>query len=52
MESGDFAVIGTDITDEANSKLPAGAGCGPGERIVRIPRSLLVRARADIPVTA
>lgn len=49
MESGDFAVIGADITDEATGSLPTGSGCGPGERVVRIPRTLLVRARAEIP---
>ena len=51
MESGDFAVIGADITDEAEGKMLPGSGCGPGERVVRIPRKLLVLARADIPAT-
>lgn len=50
LANGDFAVIGADITTAAN-QLPPGSGCGPGERMVRIPRALLVRARADIPVT-
>jgi hypothetical protein len=49
LDNGDFAVIGIDITDAARSKLPSTAGCGPDERIVRIPRNLLVSARADIP---
>ena len=49
LESGDFAIIGIDITDIAISKLPATAGCGPDERIVFIPRNLLVNAKADIP---
>jgi hypothetical protein len=48
LESGDFAVIGIDMTDAA-SKLPASASCGPDERIVRIPRNLLVNAKRDIP---
>jgi len=51
MESGDFAIIGTDITAEAQAKLLAGSGCGPGERIVRVPRKTLVLARPDIPAT-
>ena len=51
MESGDFAVIGTDITNEAREKLLVGSGCGPAERIVQIPRGTLVRARAEIPAT-
>ena len=49
LADGDFAVIGADITGEAAAKLPTGSGCGPGERIVRVPRALLVKARADIP---
>jgi len=48
LSDGSFAVIGSDITQE-KSKLPADAGCGPNERIVRIPRELLVRAKHDIP---
>ena len=49
LTTGDFAVVGTDITDEAADKLPPGGGCGPTERIVRVPRATLVAARADIP---
>jgi hypothetical protein len=51
LKSGDFAIIGIDITDTAKSKLPPTAGCGPDERIVFIPRNLLVEARSDIPKT-
>lgn len=47
---GDFAVIGADITEIAADKLPAGSGCGPEERIVRIPRRLLVHARPELPI--
>jgi hypothetical protein len=49
LANGDFAVIGADITDAAAPKLPPTAGCGPDERIVRIPRKLLVDAKRDIP---
>jgi hypothetical protein len=49
LDNGDFAIIGTDITDVAKTKLPPTAGCGPDERIVRIPRNLLVSAKSDIP---
>lgn len=48
LNTGDYAIIGTDITDAA-SQLPAGSGCGPGEKMVRIPRQVLVEARAEIP---
>ena len=50
MEDGDFAVIGADIT-EHTVKLPPTAGCGPTERMVRIPRKLLVQAKPHIPDT-
>lgn len=49
LENGDFAVIGIDITADAKPKLPPTAGCGPDERIVRLPRNLLVNAKRDIP---
>jgi hypothetical protein len=49
LDNGDFAVIGIDITEAAVSKLPPKAGCGPDERIVRLPRNLLVNAKRDIP---
>ena len=52
LEDGDFAVIGADITQHADQLNAVGAGCGPGEKMVRIPRALLVRVRADIPEAA
>jgi hypothetical protein len=48
LETGDFAVIGSDITGEAAGKLPQGSGCGKGEKIVRIPRNLLTVALSNI----
>ena len=49
LESGDFAVIGADITEVSIKELPSSASCGPDERIVQIPRKTLVLARPDIP---
>ena len=49
LETGDFAVIGKDITREAASKLPPDASCGPDERIVIIPRRAFILAKKDIP---
>lgn len=49
LESGDFAIIGVDITAAAAPKLPSTAGCGPDERIVLVPRKTLVLAKSDIP---
>jgi len=51
MTTGDFAIIGVDITVPAVSWLPPGSGCGPNERIVNIPRRTLVLARPRIPDT-
>lgn len=49
LESGDFLLIGIDVTDAAKAKLPPNASCGPDERIIRIPRRTLVLAKPDIP---
>jgi hypothetical protein len=49
LDNGDFAVIGIDITEAAVPKLPPTAGCGPDERIIRRPRTLLVNAKRGIP---
>ena len=49
LADGDFAIIGFDVTDEVIPHLPSDAGCGAGERIVRIPRAVLVAARESIP---
>ena len=49
LEDGDFAIIGVDITAASIDRLPSTAGCGPDERIVRIPRKTLVLAKSDIP---
>ena len=49
LADGNFAVIGLDITSDSAGRLPAGVGCGQGERIVMIPREVLVAARSDIP---
>jgi hypothetical protein len=49
LASGDFAIIGIDITGAATPKLPPSAGCGPDERIVLVPRKTLVLAKPDIP---
>ncbi len=49
LDNGDFAVIGIDITAAAIAKLPPTAGCGPDERIVRLPRNLLINAKRGIP---
>jgi hypothetical protein len=49
LDNGDFAIIGIDITAEAIAKLPPTAGCGADERIVRLPRNLVVNAKHEFP---
>lgn len=49
VDGGDFLVIGVDATEQALGHLPPTVGCGPDERIVRIPRQTLVAAKPDIP---
>ena len=51
LESGNFALIGRNITNEVAGQLPADASCGPDECIIEIPRKTLVLAKPDIPST-
>ncbi len=48
LDTGDFAIIGLDMSD-MTGKLPPSASCGPDERMVRVPRNVLVGAKRDIP---
>jgi len=49
LESGDFALIGRDVTAVLKGNLLSDASCGPDECIVTIPRKTLVLAKHDIP---
>lgn len=49
MESGDYAIVGADITEVAAASLPKESGCASHERVVQVPREVLVLARGDIP---
>jgi len=51
MSDHDFAVAGQNITDEAVAMLPPGPGIGPDERIVKVPREVMLSAMADFLVT-
>lgn len=52
LASGDFAVIGIDITDATAHRLPPTAGCGPDERVVFVPLNILLNGKPDIPSRA
>jgi hypothetical protein len=49
LSSGDFAIIGKDVTTELRDRLPSDAGCSEVERIIVIPREVLLAAKPDIP---
>jgi hypothetical protein len=49
LGDGDFAVIGTDLTEHLEPLLPAGSARADYERIVVIDRQTLLLARSDIP---
>ncbi|QUC55990.1 MULTISPECIES: hypothetical protein [unclassified Streptomyces] len=49
LSDGDFAVIGTDRTEELDALLPSDAARADYERIVVITRETLLRAKRDIP---
>ena len=49
LDTGDFVVIGEDVTTKFLGTLPDNVGVGEHERIVMIPRDLLVSAKKDIP---
>ncbi len=49
LDTGDFAIIGIEVTDSLRVKLPPTASCGPDERIVLVPRRILTAAKPDIP---
>jgi hypothetical protein len=49
LADGNFAVIGTDMTDSLESQLPPDAARADYERIVVITRETLVKAKTDIP---
>jgi len=48
LADGDFAIIGKDMPAHSH-ELPPTASCGPDERMVRLPRRILVAAKRDIP---
>jgi hypothetical protein len=49
LENGDIAVIGREHTADYAGGLPDGVAIGSDERLVIIPRSMLIAAKPDIP---
>jgi hypothetical protein len=49
LSDGNFAIIGTDMTDAIDKLLPPDASRADYERIVVVTRETLLAAKADIP---
>lgn len=49
LDNGDFAVIGTDLTDSYASRLPDDVLLAAHERLVVIPGNVLISAKKEIP---
>lgn len=48
LDTGDYIVVGTDVTDVMKDNLSLGAKCAEYEKIVKIPRYILTSAKKDI----
>jgi hypothetical protein len=49
LDNGDVAVIGRDLTAAYRGRLPDSVTIAADERLVIIPGSMLIAAKADIP---
>jgi hypothetical protein len=49
LSNGDIAVVGRDVTASYQGRLPGGVTVAADERVVVIPRSMLLAAKPDIP---
>ncbi|RFU41944.1 hypothetical protein DZF91_09185 [Actinomadura logoneensis] len=49
LDNGDVAVIGRDLTEQYSGRLPEGVSVGYNERLVVIPRNMVIAAKPDIP---
>lgn len=48
LDNGDVAIIGREHTADYAGRLPDGVAIGHDERLVVIPRSMLIAAKSDI----
>lgn len=49
LSNGDVAIVGRDVTASYAGRLPGGVTVAPDERVVAIPRRMLIAAKPDIP---
>lgn len=48
-DTGDFLVIGEDVTERVRGDLPPDVAVSTGERVILVPRRLLASAKPNIP---
>lgn len=49
LDNGDIAIIGRDMTAQYTERLPQGVSVLSDERLVVIPRGMIIAAKPDIP---
>lgn len=49
LSNGDVAIIGRDLTESYASRLPHDVSIANDERLVVLPRSMVIAAKEDIP---
>jgi hypothetical protein len=49
LDNGDIAFIGRDLTASYARRLPPGVSIGEDERLIVLPRNMIVAARRDFP---
>ena len=49
LSNGDIALVGRDVTRSFAGRLPADVKVAKDERVVVIPRSMIIAAKPDIP---
>lgn len=49
LSNGDIAIVGRDVTTSYSARLPTDVAVAADERVVVIPRNMLVSAKPDIP---
>lgn len=49
LDNGDIAFIGRDLTSQYATRLPDGVSIGADERLVVLPRNMVVAAKRDLP---
>ena len=48
LDDGDYAIIGTKVTNDLKPHLPDGSGCADYEEIVRVPRATFENAATNL----